>query len=200
MAIPPDTTSPMPPAGQKCTAVRGNGKPCGRWPILGGTVCMAHGGAAPQVREAANRRLQRDQMRRDLGELMAELEVDAAGRGPTELLLDVVYRSHAMVQVIGAQMGKVGSTLTRKDRYQQDQPHVLIGMYDQALDRASRAAKAALDAGVAEALVRVEQEKGRILAEVMRAIFADPELGLTEEQRAVSGKVAGRHLRVLTAG
>lgn len=201
MATPPDTTSPLPATTEKCTAtIRETGERCTRWPIRGGTVCMAHGGAAPQVRDAANRRLQRDQMRVDLGQLMAELEVSAAGRGPTEILLDVVYRAHAMVQVIGAQLGGVGDDLTRLDRYQQAQPHVLFDMYDRALDRAGRVSKMALDAGVAERLVQVEQEKGRLLADVIRAIFADPELGLTDAQRAVSGAVAGRHLRALTAG
>lgn len=201
MATPPDTTSPLPDPGEKCTSTCSTtGERCTNWPIRGGKVCMMHGGAAPQVRDAANRRLQRDQMRVDLGQLMAELEVTAAGRGPTEILLDIVYRAHAMVQVIGAQLGGVGDDLTRKDRYQQAQPHVLFDMYDRALDRAGRASKMALDAGVAERLVQVEQEKGRLLADVIRAIFADPQLGLTDAQRAVSGAVAGRHLRALTAG
>lgn len=201
MAIPPDTTSPLPNPREKCTAtIKDTGERCTRYPIRGGTVCMAHGGAAPQVRDAATRRLQRHQMRIDLGQLLEELELSAEGRGPTEILLDVVYRSHAWVQVVGAHIGDLGDDLTRVDRYGNEQPAVLVAMYDQALDRAARASKMALDAGVAERLVQVEQEKGRLLAEVMRQIFDDPELGLTEQQRALSGRVAGRHLRALTAG
>ena len=33
------------------------GKPCGQWAIRGGTVCRTHGGRAPQVKAAAERRL-----------------------------------------------------------------------------------------------------------------------------------------------
>jgi hypothetical protein len=33
------------------------GEQCRKASILGGTVCASHGGSAPQVREAANRRL-----------------------------------------------------------------------------------------------------------------------------------------------
>ena len=40
-----------------CTARRQDGKPCGSYAIRGGTVCRRHGGSAPQVRAAANRRL-----------------------------------------------------------------------------------------------------------------------------------------------
>lgn len=45
------------PVSVTCTATKRNGKPCGLPPIKGGTVCHKHGGAAPQVRAAANRRL-----------------------------------------------------------------------------------------------------------------------------------------------
>lgn len=33
------------------------GEQCGKLAIMGGTVCRVHGGAAPQVRDAARRRL-----------------------------------------------------------------------------------------------------------------------------------------------
>lgn len=45
------------PPTKKCSACRTNGEPCGNWPIRGGTVCVAHGGRAPQVRKAAQDRI-----------------------------------------------------------------------------------------------------------------------------------------------
>lgn len=36
-----------------CGARRTNGEPCKAYAIVGGTVCRAHGGSAPQVRRAA---------------------------------------------------------------------------------------------------------------------------------------------------
>jgi hypothetical protein len=42
----------------RCTAHRRDGRPCRAWAIHGGTVCWAHGGAAPQVRRAALARLE----------------------------------------------------------------------------------------------------------------------------------------------
>jgi len=45
--------------GSRCAArSKRSGEGCKRAPIPGGTVCTMHGGAAPQVRAAAVRRLQ----------------------------------------------------------------------------------------------------------------------------------------------
>lgn len=40
-----------------CSARRSNGEPCRKPAIKGGAVCATHGGSAPQVRDAAKRRL-----------------------------------------------------------------------------------------------------------------------------------------------
>lgn len=45
------------PMKRLCTATNRQGKRCGRSPILGGTVCRMHGGAAPQVKAKAIERL-----------------------------------------------------------------------------------------------------------------------------------------------
>ncbi len=42
---------------KKCSARNGKGEPCGNYPIRGATVCGYHGGKAPQVRDAARKRL-----------------------------------------------------------------------------------------------------------------------------------------------
>src|SRR5437763_16940592 len=58
----PDPRLWMPPArlrpGVRCAAHRAEGRPCRAWAIHGGWVCAAHGGRAPQVRYAAQRRLE----------------------------------------------------------------------------------------------------------------------------------------------
>lgn len=42
----------------QCSATsKASGQQCKRWAILGGTVCPKHGGSAPQVKEAAARRI-----------------------------------------------------------------------------------------------------------------------------------------------
>jgi hypothetical protein len=41
----------------RCRGHRRDGSACKRWSIRGGYVCPSHGGRAPQVRRAAERRL-----------------------------------------------------------------------------------------------------------------------------------------------
>ncbi len=53
-ANPLDVGQPMNPT---CRATNRQGKRCGRAPIPGGAVCYYHGGAAPQVKLAAEVRL-----------------------------------------------------------------------------------------------------------------------------------------------
>lgn len=44
---------------QKCGARKGDtGEPCKAWAITGGSVCVYHGGKAPQIRAAARRRVE----------------------------------------------------------------------------------------------------------------------------------------------
>jgi hypothetical protein len=49
---------------RRCRARRTNGQPCKAWAIVGGYVCRAHGGAAPHVRQAAERRALEAQINR----------------------------------------------------------------------------------------------------------------------------------------
>lgn len=49
-----------------CGARRTNGLPCGCFAIVGGAVCRAHGGAAPQVKAAARQRVAMEGLRRGL--------------------------------------------------------------------------------------------------------------------------------------
>lgn len=207
----PDTTSTVPdrlPVGniegarrEKCKAIRKSGKRCSNWPIRGGVVCRMHGGGAPQVKAAAARRLQREQLEVDTGQLLEEMELDAAGRGPTELLLDAVYRAHAMVQMLGALVGGIPAEgFTRRHHLGGQAPNVLTEMYGTWVERAARAAKLALDAGVAERLVRVEQDKAQTIAGVLRSTLDDPRLGLSPEQRATAGQIMAEQFRALASG
>lgn len=206
------------PFRAKCTAIsKSTGKQCTHWAIRGGTVCRHHGGGAPQVRAAANRRLEAAELarltERSADALLIELEQDAAGRSPAEILLDAVYRCYAMVQLLGATVGALqipspgeaipeqgASTLYVAGHVGTGHPHVALALYETWLERAARTAKLALDAGVAEALVRIEQDKGRLLAQIISAVIDDPDLGLTDDRKAVGRAIAARHLRLLDAG
>lgn len=75
---------------KKCRGHNKVGKPCGNWPIRGGTVCTVHGGKAPRVAKKALVR--------------AELETWGLGDSkvdPGETLLRLVSQSAARVELYG---------------------------------------------------------------------------------------------------
>ncbi|MBP2365047.1 helix-turn-helix domain-containing protein [Pseudonocardia parietis] len=53
----------------RCSARRKTGGPCGCWAVHGARVCRMHGGAAPQVRRAAEARHRREKARQILAAL-----------------------------------------------------------------------------------------------------------------------------------
>jgi hypothetical protein len=77
--------------GTRCSAKSSRtGLPCRRYPIAGGNVCMMHGGAAPQVRKAAEKRL--EELRQPavsyLAHLLEQKEFPSAGLGAAKDVLD----------------------------------------------------------------------------------------------------------------
>ena len=164
-------------------------------------MCRVHGGSTKQVKAAARRRLQRQQLEGDLGKLLGDLESDAGEAHPVEALLDALRRTWAMTNVLGSMVGGLGTdALYGPDHLGDARPHVLTEMYAQWLDRAARASKLALDAGVDERRVRIAEDQARVIVDTFRAVFADAELGLTPEQRKAAATVAARHLRAIEGG
>lgn len=122
------------------------------------------------MKAAAARRLQRERLNGDMGRLLEELELDAAGSPPVVLLLGAVHRCAAMVQVLGTVVGGLtADTLYGPDHLGDGRPHVATEMYATWLDRLARASKLAIDAGVEERMVRLAEDQARLIAEAMRA-------------------------------
>jgi hypothetical protein len=76
----------------------------------------------------------------------------------------------------------------------------LVQLEAQERDRAAGMAAKAVAAGLATRQVELAERQGALVADLIRALFADPELGLTAEQAAAAPAVAARHLRALSAG
>ncbi len=97
-----------------CTATNRQGMRCGRAPIVGGTVCHYHGGAAPQVIAKAEERLAmlvhpaitrlgqlvdqaefpsvaiaavKDVLDRNMGKAAERVKVTGANDGPLEIIV-----------------------------------------------------------------------------------------------------------------
>jgi hypothetical protein len=155
----------------------GSVRPCKLAPRKGQRVCGSHGGRAPQNLAAAARRLEEKRVEHELGKLLVELEGEASDANPIEVLLGAMRRASAMA----AAVGWLTSELDPHDLYGPDhlddaKPHVLTEMYRTWNGESGRLAKLAIDAGVAERLVRLEEAQGEamvaITEKVVDAIWA----------------------------
>ena len=109
---------------------------------------------------------------------------------PHEALLSMLYLASGHVAWLREEIGGTDDLGTFEAR-------VLVELYGTERDRVAKVAKAALDAGVNERQVAVAERYGAQLADFIKSVFDDPELGLTHVQREQLPAVLRRHLVTL---
>lgn len=186
---------------ERCRAhKKSTGGPCRRWPQTDGVeVCRFHGGTTPQAMRTGAARAARTRALGVVGELLAECEVDTAGRNVVEALtvaLDVAAQWVAALGIMAS--GLDLPALTGGDVDEADivdpiddepdrgrpnlygpnhlgdaAPHVIMSMYGEWLDRYARLVKIAADLGMEDrrqALKAAEQQG--VAAAIMRGLVA----------------------------
>lgn len=108
-------------------------------------------------------------------------------RDPGEVLVAAVADVDAIVQKLKQQVQR-REELTGTD---------LLALGDW-LDRASKMAKAVLDARIDDRRTQLSEQQGSLVALIIRAIFA--RLNLSPAQQAMSGRVAAEVLRAAAQG
>lgn len=163
-----------------------------------------HGSRAPQVKAASERRLQEAEARKDIQRL--GLAVEAEPIDPRDALSEELARTQASVLVLEGLVSELGldeggiyaRTFHVSGRATGEaKPHVLVSMWQAERGHLTQVAVAAAKAGVEERRVAMEQERGQLIADLIRAVAGDPELGLEPARRRVMLTVAARHLRGL---
>lgn len=186
------------PDGRKTCGARrkSTGEPCQRHPCIGQERCYLHGGATRQAKAAAVRRMAVEKARREVRKLGGQLDAD-----PLTVLVDSVREAWWNVaayrvaieglDITVSNDGAVAIPQSFDDKGGRDPAlaHILVDLYNQERDRAVRYAKIAVDAGVEERLVRVQEAQA---AEAWNAVVAALDAaGLSDDQRtAFSRKFA----------
>lgn len=134
----------------RCRAHNRAGNPCQKHPSPGAAVCRLHGGASPQAKKAAARRIAETKAAEQLDRLGLRRE----GLTPTALLAEVVERAGADLEYAATQAAAGDPDW--------------IDAYQTILDRAGKVAKAGVDAGLAERAVQVQEAQAAILANLVR--------------------------------
>lgn len=185
----------------QCLAHNNEGGPCGRHPANGADVCPVHGGHAPQVREAAERRVQIELARQACNRLGIPIVVN-----PVESLLDAIYEAAGNVEwyrALAAQLpphpaddvleegadgkqhwvrgdpGVYGRTYHASGiPTGEGKKHVLVQMYDEERDRLAKYRHDAISLGLEKRRVDLEEHRA---VEVFRAVSqAFAAMGLSE--------------------
>lgn len=161
-----DDPMETPAPHRRCKAMaRSTGEQCKRRPIIGGTVCVMHGGAAPAVRAAALRR-KAEAEATALLELLWDPKA-APVTNPVTALQELAGRLQHSANVLGARLAGDdldGPTALAWVRVLRELRQALEGM--ERLDLAGK-------------VLQLEQDKGRLVAvacnEGLEAIGATPE-------------------------
>lgn len=198
----------------QCKAHRRNGDQCGNHAIKGGEVCRMHGGSIPAVKAKAAQRVAERKAEAAMKLFAAPVDID-----PANALLELVQWTAGEVRYWRAEVAQIaeqtpdqltwGKT-THEDGYTSGEqggpfektvteavPPVAYRMLESAQDRLAKYAAAALRAGVEERRVRLAEDQGALVAQVIRRIL--DRLDLAEWQAELVSTVVPEELRALAA-
>lgn len=189
------------------------GAQCGDIAMKGQDVCRSHGGRAPQNLKAAELRMAEERARTLVETYGRKIETTA-----TEALLEevqwtaghVAWLRERVQEIetvedagVDAENGLVWGTIRRKsggeDRgvTEEATPNVWLRLYQQERTHLVKVCSEAIRAGIEERRVRLAEQQGSLVAQVIRAILGD--LELSPEQQARVPEVVPRHLRALAS-
>ncbi len=161
----------------KCAAHRHDGQPCGRW-VKTTTVCWVHGGASRKVREAGQRRLQREKVH----QLMIRNSLPVVNfADPMTELRSEIRRSATMVRwwesrilelapealtTIREQTWRKGDLPLNRWAETKQSPDVAVAyrLWLEEREHLVKVSKIAIAAGLAEREVKLVEEQGALMA------------------------------------
>ena len=181
---------------------------CGEPAVSGIDACRLHCGGLEQARAkgkanlaraAAEAAVQTYGLPRNVDPHVALLEEIARTAGHVDWLAnvvatldrtDLVYGLHTTETGVGPE-GPIDRTV------HQAGINVWVDLYQRERKHLVDVCKTAIAAGIAERQVQLAEAQGRLIADLLRAVIADPELDLDAHRQEVARRVAARHLRAI---
>lgn len=182
--------------------------PCENYPRIGATRCGLHGGASPQVKRKAERVKAETIARKAMESYGQKIDIN-----PIDALLDEVrwtaghvawlrervqeIEQASLVWGTTSMVSKAATEFPGTDSTEEAKPNIWLTLYQQERKHLLDACKAAIAAGIDERRVRLAEQQGDLIVQVLQGILGD--LNLTPAQQDMVPEVASRHL-ALVAG
>lgn len=179
-----------------CGAKTRAGHPCGKsrgWGTdhLGTGNCKLHGGASPNGRKYAAK----EQAAEAVQKYGLPREID-----PKDALVEELHRTAGWVAFLNEQV----QSLTKVDEIRtlvgggkgaipKEVPHLWVQMLDREREHLMAIAKTCIEVGIEERRVKLAEEQGALMAQVIRGLLADLGVDVTEEVKTV----VRRHLTLV---
>lgn len=178
---------------KKCKATTRAKVQCGNYPLPGMEVCRMHGGKAPQVREAAARRLATQKIEASATATLAHMGITAI-EDPLDELGKLASSAKAMMEHLGARVNALSDIETFDEKRA---PHIraAVELYERALDRTHRLLDSLVKHGYAERQISIAESEALLVAGVIRRVVAG--LGLTPAQQDQAQQLLAEEFRAL---
>lgn len=180
---------------KRCAAHRRDGNPCTMVALKDYHLCRMHGGRKSKAVTAEKK------AERAVATYGLPVETD-----PHQALLDEVHRTAGHVRwladtVAGLEDGNLvwGDTKRGRERGERTElaeaaPSIWLELYQRERAHLVKVSKAAIDAGIDERRVRLAEDQGQVIVQVLKATLQDLGVDVTEEVATT----VGRHLRAVS--
>lgn len=164
---------------KRCGRKTRSGEPCKAWAMAGADVCRMHGGSAPQVQAAAQRRLAEAEARRATVTYGLPIEIE-----PHAALIRLLHLTAGAVEWLAAEVSALGhqweeDEQTGEPRLQSGlrqwskgrggwEPAVLVDLYQTERKMLADVSAKCISAGIEERRVEIEKAKVELIAQAFR--------------------------------
>lgn len=174
----------------RCSArSKQTGEQCKLTAIAGGKVCRFHGGAAGQVKAAADQRELEAKADAEIVKLWPGLVGMEPVRDPVDLLARTAGALEQMADIVGKRVNDLNGKIGAGSGLQQLRAEVVL--LDRILDKVLKSSEALARLGIEERVVELEQERAQLVVQAFMAALAVLELLPADRDSALRAFLGG---------
>lgn len=179
----------------KCKARKRNGEQCGNRPLRGLSVCRMHGGASPQGRAAAKRRLAEQAV---MNELERSKLTGKAVQGTTDPLGELQKLTTEMIHFkdqLTLRVNDLGDNLANYDEKGSEQVKTEIDVYLKVIDKLTKLLDIALKHDIEGKRLSLETAKAELVAAALFRVLNG--IGVSNEQMETAKTMLHKELTTI---